>query len=187
MESQDVPQLTEESQTKVKEIAEKSPQKAKQVIYASLDLGGLDEAEEVLRNTLPTTEGRGRHSMDYCLDCNPYWNGSYGEEGTEAIARFYVEDEPDLNQWLTGWMGLCEIHAEAYSQRDNHIEPLEGHEDNALFKDGEIDTGDCAEHDWQKHSMVTESGGFDWMKCEECGVWGKRYNPQTVEVVGYER
>lgn len=33
---------------------------------------------------------------------------------------------------------------------------------------------DCA-HDWAKHSMVTQDGGYDWMMCSICGCFGKRF------------
>jgi hypothetical protein len=31
------------------------------------------------------------------------------------------------------------------------------------------------EHRWTKTSLVTESGGYDRMRCEACGATGKRY------------
>lgn len=31
------------------------------------------------------------------------------------------------------------------------------------------------EHQWDKTSLVTEAGGYDRMKCEKCGITGKRY------------
>lgn len=30
-------------------------------------------------------------------------------------------------------------------------------------------------HDWQKHSLVTERGGYDLYKCSQCGKMGKRH------------
>jgi hypothetical protein len=30
-------------------------------------------------------------------------------------------------------------------------------------------------HDFDKESLVTEPGGFDWWKCKKCGLRGKRY------------
>lgn len=30
-------------------------------------------------------------------------------------------------------------------------------------------------HDWEKTSLVTEAGGYDRMRCRNCGITGKRY------------
>lgn len=37
-----------------------------------------------------------------------------------------------------------------------------------------IEQAECT-HEWTKHSMVTQEGGYDWMKCDLCGCFGKRY------------
>jgi len=37
------------------------------------------------------------------------------------------------------------------------------------------DTGSPVNHVWNKVSLVTETGGFDRMECENCGCTGKRF------------
>lgn len=38
-------------------------------------------------------------------------------------------------------------------------------------------------HDWGKSSLVTEKGGYDKMKCKNCGATGRRYGTGTNGVV----
>lgn len=38
-----------------------------------------------------------------------------------------------------------------------------------------LDKHSIEKHDWRKTSLVTEAGGYDRMKCERCGITGKRY------------
>lgn len=192
MPKSEVPTLTDESVERVEELARsEGPEHVVKVVYAALDLDSISTAREVVGQILPTTDSRGRHSMKYCLECNPLWNGSYGEDGTEAIGRFYVENREGVDQFLTGWMGLCEDCVQTFLARGRDVEPLEGHEDNPLFEtDEENDVvHECDSPDWSKHSLVTESGGFDWVQCEHCGIWGKRHGTakSSIEVIGYER
>lgn len=53
---------------------------------------------------------------------------------------------------------------------------LRPHEKKRDFKRIIIqDTTHHYEHYFTKTSLVTESGGFDKMKCNHCGITGKRY------------
>ncbi|MFA5934965.1 MAG: hypothetical protein WC827_03720 [Candidatus Paceibacterota bacterium] len=38
-------------------------------------------------------------------------------------------------------------------------------------------------HNWQKHSLVTQTGGFNIMKCSQCGAMGKRHSLQGFTVI----
>lgn len=38
-------------------------------------------------------------------------------------------------------------------------------------------------HNWGKHSLVTQSGGYDIMKCSQCGALGKRHGLQGFTVI----
>jgi len=42
----------------------------------------------------------GRHGLKYCLLCNPDGNGTSGEDGTEAIGKYYLPKD--------GWIPVCE-------------------------------------------------------------------------------
>jgi hypothetical protein len=127
-----------------------------------------------------------RHGMQYCLLCNPLGNGTEGEDGTEAIGKYYVEDIPGEDQHTTGWHGVCADCAEIVAPT-NDVQPLPGHEDHPFFADGGDGNGDvthdCDDPTWTKHSLVTEDAGFDWVQCE-CSIWAKRWGVNRIEIVG---
>jgi hypothetical protein len=169
--------------------AEHDPQTAMAAISAKYDYD-YEDAKRVLKAVIPTTNGPGRRSMNYCLLCNPEWNGKYGEDGTEAIAKYEVDDEPGVEQISTGWHGVCEECA--YDLRHSvDLVPVSGHDDHELFADAaEAEPPDvaCDHPSWTKVSLVTEASGYDLMQCEGCEIYGKRYGPgQDIEVVGFER
>lgn len=131
-----------------------------------------------------------RHGMQYCLLCNPFGNGTSGSEGTEAIGKYYVENIPGEDQHTTGWHGVCEMCAKMVMNQGYEVTPLDGYEDHPVFADIEEDVEhECDDPSWTKASLVTESEGFDWVQCDDCGIYGKRWGltTDTIEVVGYER
>lgn len=163
------------------------PEEATKAVYSELDVETIAEANEVVREALPTTDGRGRHSMDYCLRCNPEWNGKYGDEGTEAIAKYKVPNIRGEDQWSTGWHGVCESCAHVVDRQGYTLHPLPGYEDHELFAEEEPIQHDCEDPSWTKVSMVTEAGGFDWVECDDCGIYAKRHGMNQIEVIGFER
>jgi len=124
--------------------------------------------------------------MQYCLICNPDGNGTSGEDGTEAIAKYYVENIQDKDQITTGWHALCEGCTE-YLQGTVDITPLDGHENHPLFSDDADVTHECDDPTWTKESLVTEDGGFDWVRCDNCNIWAKRYGMNQIQLVGETR
>lgn len=155
--------------------------------YDGIETEKYIDAKDVVKEILPTTDGRGRRSMDYCLVCNPEWNGSYGKEGTEAIAKHKVKNYPGEDQFFTGWQGLCEKCARSFKNTNKKIQPLPGFEEHGLFDDSNEWNGvhDCENPTWEKFSLVTEDGGFDWVQCKECGLWGERWGTEVKEI-GFE-
>lgn len=129
-----------------------------------------------------------RHGMQYCLFCNPFGNGTTGDPGTEAIGKVYVENEPGVDQHTTGWHGFCADCAQRFIP--NHFpdpQPLDGHEHHSLFQQGEdTPSHDCEDPTWTKLSLVTETGGYDVIRCDECGIYAKRWL-EDIEFIGFQR
>lgn len=134
---------------------------------------------------------RGPRGKDYCVLCNP---GGYGKKATEdpdaeAIAEYYID--PMFNDPPTGWQPICDYCVPVIrgSEYGRSLRPLDGYEDHPVFNDDDEDDAvhDCEDPSWRKVSLVTEDGGFDWMECEECGIYAKRWGLGSIEVVGYER
>lgn len=129
--------------------------------------------------------------MSYCLLCNPFDNGSSGSEGTEAIGKYYLPNIRGQDQHTTGWHGVCEWCAKMVEGQGYVVEPLPGSEDHQFFQsDDDVDLKDaCDSHDWHKESLVTESEGYDIVRCTVCEIYGKRHGlgSDSVEVFGWER
>lgn len=162
--------------------------------FAELIANELDVSEQTvidyLKEEYSLTDAPGRRGFKYCLRCNPHLNGSYGKEGTEAVAKQHIEDDPDTEQHLTGWEPLCYDCASKLKPNPYiTLEPLPGNEDLDLFDDeedtSETPTHECQDPTWTKLSLVTEAGMFDWVECVECEIQAKRYNPNNIEIVGY--
>jgi len=162
------------------------PQRLAEFLSDEIESVTEEDAFELIRDRYSLTEDPGRRSFDYCLRCNPYLNGSHGREGTEAIAKHKIETHPIAEQFITGWEGLCEDCARKFPFPER-LEPLPGHEDHDLFdtNSDEIEHT-CVDFSWQKTSLVTEDGGYDWVECEECGIQAKRHGLNNIEVIGYE-
>lgn len=133
---------------------------------------------------------KGPRGKDYCVLCNP---GGYGKKATEdpnaeAIAEYYLGG----NEPPTGWQPICEWCVPLVRRQGfgSSLRPLDGYEDHPVFSDSEESIEhDCENPSWTKVSLVTESEGFDWVECDDCGIYGKRWGltKDTIEVVGYER
>lgn len=167
-----------------------SPNKFADLIADELDVQEQNVLE-YLKEEYSLTNAPGRRGFKYCLRCNPYLNGSYGKDGTEAVAKQYIEDDPTIEQHLTGWEPLCYDCASKLKHNQYiTLQPLPGHEDLDLFDDeedeAETPTHECQDPTWTKLSLVTEAGMFDWVECEECGIQAKRYNPNRIEVIGFD-
>jgi hypothetical protein len=54
----------------------------------------------------------------------------------------------------------------------------------------EVDEGvvhECENPTWTKTSLVTENEGFDYVKCDECGIQAKRYGMGSrFEIIGFD-
>lgn len=153
-----------------------------------------ESIDEFIREQYSLTNSPGRRSFDYCLRCNPHLNGSHGKDGTEAVAKHYIPDVTESEQFITGWEGLCRDCAEKMKENSNvDLKPLPGNEDLPLFKNETIQESseeivhECSDPEWEKLSLVTEPGGFDWMECKKCGIQGKKHTLNSVEVVGYDK
>jgi len=142
-----------------------------------------------IKNNYTLTNSPGRRSFDYCLRCNPYLNGSHGEDGTEAVAKHHIPDQPDMEQVFTGWEGVCyDCAASMENNPEIDLQPLSGYEDLDIFQDGSEEeiTHECEDPTWNKLSLVTEEGMFDWVECDECGIQAKRYNPYNIDIIGFD-
>lgn len=164
-----------------------SPSRLAELVTDQLDV----TEEQVLRfisEKYTLTDSPGRRSFNYCLRCNPYLNGSHGKDGTEAVAKHYIQNEEGTEQALTGWEGLCYDCASTMVHNPYAtLEPLDGHEDLDIFDTETETTHECTDPNWNKLSLVTESGGFDWVECNECGIQAKRHSINRIEVVGYDK
>lgn len=100
-------------------------------------------------------------AMKYCLLCNPDGNGIDGEEGTEAVAKYYLKKRS--GQAYSGWIPVCKFCASniknvgfeiIYFDKKNKIE--ETYNCNCIFR---------------KKNLVTSNDGDlrDIWKCEKCG------------------
>lgn len=167
-----------------------SPEKFAQMIASGRDITE-PQIMELIRDNYSLTSDPGRRSFDYCLRCNPYLNGSHGKDGTEAVAKRKIPDERGVDQALTGWEGLCHDCASSI-QSNPHVDlqPLPGCEKMDIFQSNsdseENVVHECTDPSWNKLSLVTEEGMFDWVECEECGIQAKRFGPYKIEVVGFD-
>jgi len=87
--------------------------------------------------------------------------------GDKAVGKYFVEQEEDN---IGGWVRVCSDHAGWVEGLNYNIEYYKYYKALATLQD----LPDCS-HRWTKHSLVTEDAGYDWMKCTECGWYGKRY------------
>ena len=104
--------------------------------------------------------------------CNPGGNGSNGEEGTEAIGRYFLKKE-SRHQYNSGWISVCKDCAES-TERYFRIEYFSGAKTIRLTdnKDPKISAGPYV-HDWGKQNLITlEVDGklVDHLVCSKCGA-----------------
>lgn len=151
-----------------------SPDEAARVISDVVESASQEDALELIRDRYTLTRDPGRRSTEYCLFCNPHLNGKHGQDGTEAIAVYRVEDIPDKDQGLTGRHGVCERCLQN-DQIRRGATPLPGYEDHEVFLEDNLIEHKCENPSWTKTSLVTENEGFDWVECDECGQRAKRW------------
>ena len=85
----------------------------------------------------------------------------------KAVGKYFLEPEDGC---LSGYQKVCKSCAKDVERLGYNVEYYK------YFKKAvsQVDLPDC-DHDWFKHSLVTEDGGFDWMKCTKCDWYGKRF------------
>jgi hypothetical protein len=111
--------------------------------------------------------------MKFCMLCNPWGNGTRGDEGTEAVAKYYLP--PHLSQNGSGWIPVCA--GCTHVVREFEIVPLDHAKDHPCWakqrEDAERETAMRSgpyDHDWRKDNLVTQPDGGDFWKCEKCGL-----------------
>jgi hypothetical protein len=163
-----------------------SPKKTAEIFADAID---IDE-EKVLnyiKNEYPLTDQPGRRGLQYCLRCNPHLNGTLGKEGTEAVVRHRIPDRKDIEQVLIGTEPLCEECTKKL-QGNPHVdlEPITDRGKELLEDDEEV-VHECENPTWTKTSLVTENEGFDYVKCDKCGIKAKRYGMgNRFEIIGFD-
>jgi hypothetical protein len=163
-----------------------SPESAASIISDSTSFSE-EEVMEYIEAEFPLTSSPGRRGYKYCLRCNPHLNGMMGKDGTEAVAKHKIVDIRGMDQEITGWEGLCYDCASVIKDNPHVVLfPLEGNEDLDLFAEEEEVEHVCEDPEWRKTSLVTEKEGFDWVKCEKCGIKAKRHGMNRYEIVGYD-
>ena len=116
--------------------------------------------------------------MKFCILCNEWGNGSEGEPGTEAVAKYYLDPkDKGKDQINTGWVAICN-ECVSWVSVHREIVYLKGHsrspEQEYKYT---MDSGKYY-HNLTKESLVTQIGNseiFDWMKCVKCGYKIKRH------------
>lgn len=109
-----------------------------------------------------------RRGMKFCLVCNPFENGMSGDEGTEAVAKYYLpkKREPGYSrrQANTGWIPCCRCCAELMgSQFEVQYFKTSSRDDITDIYEGPF------EHEWHKVNLMTREDGTDLWKCDKCG------------------
>jgi hypothetical protein len=104
--------------------------------------------------------------------CNPEGNGTTGNEGTEAVGRYYLQRQMK-DQFNTGWIAVCEDCAESIEQYFR-IERFNGKKTVRLTdnKDPRLFAGPYV-HDWSKQNLVTtevDGKAVDHLICSKCGA-----------------
>ncbi|MDF9399204.1 hypothetical protein [Vibrio sp. 1180_3] len=91
--------------------------------------------------------------------------------GSKPIGKYFTEPAEDC---VSDWWRVCKNCAEMVEGQGYEVHYYKAH----LKKTGKTplttEQRECS-HEWIKHSMVTLEGGYDWVKCQRCGCFGKRY------------
>lgn len=114
----------------------------------------------------------GRHGLKYCMICNPDWNGMEGQEGTEAIGKYFLYPAP--RQSTSGWIPVCvecadilPVHVVPLRSKRNHpywIAKMEQEREKQQPRGKYI-------HDWDKCELVTQrdkDGLYNTWECRKC-------------------
>lgn len=98
-------------------------------------------------------------------------------EREKAVGKYYVDPSESENH---GWWRVCSDCADMVSRVGADVQYYKySKEYYGQNKVPTIDNPDC-EHKWEKWSLVSEVDKrrdqvFDWMRCEQCGCYGKRF------------
>lgn len=98
-------------------------------------------------------------------------------------------DAEDSSAWEEPITVFVDTHvtAEQHAQEtvdyfNRTLKPHEKERKLVSVKDTVIDKTAIIPHNWIKISLVTEKGGYDKMKCTQCGATGKRYGLYGVRI-----
>lgn len=102
-------------------------------------------------------------------------------EGERAVGKYYVHPSESENH---GWWRVCSMCADMVSRVGANVQYYKYSKE---YKQGnKLETITLPEHvqncqhQWEKWSNTGEHDKkrdaiFDWMRCERCGVYGKRF------------
>lgn len=90
----------------------------------------------------------------------------------KAVGKYFTEPQEGC---VSGWWRVCADDAAMVESQGYDVTYYKSHKrKQALGLVLSSEQQNCA-HNWLKHSLVTTEGGFDWMRCQECGCFGRRY------------
>ncbi len=103
----------------------------------------------------------------------------------KAVGKYYLSKEENPDAY--GWWRVCTYCAETVSRVGADVQYYKYSDEYKKLSEPTPDSPDC-NHDWVKHGLVGEfdkkrEGIFDWMRCEKCGWYGKRFGLGTSEIV----
>lgn len=103
----------------------------------------------------------------------------------KSVGKYYVskEDNPDA----VGWWRVCSNCADTFTHLGTQIHYYKYSTEYKKRSELKQKLPDC-EHVWEKHGLVGEfdkrrQSIFDWMKCEKCGCFGKRFGLGRSKIV----
>jgi len=110
-----------------------------------------------------------RRGMKFCIICNPFDNGMDGDEGTEAVAKYYLpypgEEGYSEEQLNHGWIPCCRECVNLCST--NYVVEYLSGKKAILEPIIDIYSGPFG-HDWHKVNLMTREDGTDLWKCAKC-------------------
>lgn len=152
-------------------------------ILERCDIPYNDVMKMIEDESVPTTTFDGPHSLDYCLICNPTWDGEYGVDGTESIAKVYFINDSSTPA-ISGWIGICSDCIRNFTD-DSSLVVFEDYEGHPVFGISDTIEHECTNPTWHIESLVSEPDSVHrFVRCDECGYWGVQFNPfdRIVEI-----
>lgn len=103
----------------------------------------------------------------------------------KSVGKYYVSKEDNPN--AVGWWRVCSSCADTFEHLGTEIHYYKYSAEYKNMSEPNSESPDC-DHIWEKHSLVGEfdkrrQGIFDWMKCEKCGCFGKRFGLGQSEII----